>query len=193
LRLIQVILAIGLFSFIVSHGFDSWVPQILESRGISPADAGLLASLPLLVGIPSVLLIPRITPPKSRSTVISALFIVMAVALLLVALTSGVSLIIGLVLFGAAMTPAMPLLMLILMSSPEVGSKYLGSAAGMFFCVAEVGGFTGPLILGTLRNTTGDFLSGILIVAGISVLTAGLGLYLRRRLSVQEARESQVS
>jgi hypothetical protein len=69
--------------------------------------------------------------------------------------------------------------MLMLMSSPEVGSKYLGSAAGMFFCVAEIGGFSGPLILGTLRNTTGNFLSGTLFIAAISVLTAGMGLYLR--------------
>lgn len=193
LRLIQVILLMGLFSFAVSHGFDSWLPQLLESRGISPATTGLMASLPLLVGIPSVLIVPRITPPGSRSAVITLLFLVMAVSLLLVALTSGISLIIGLVLFGAAMTPAMPLLMLILMSSPEVGSKYLGSAAGMFFCVAEVGGFTGPLILGTLRNTTGDFLSGTLLVAVLSVLTAGLGLYLKGRLSRQEEPGRQPS
>jgi cyanate permease len=185
LRLIQVILAIGLFSFLVSHGFDSWVPQILESRGMTPATASQLASLPLVVGIPSVLIVPRLTPPRLRSTVVSVLFFIMAVSLLLVALTSGVSLIAGLVLFGAAMTPAMPLLILILMSSPEVGSQYLGSAAGMFFCVAEVGGFTGPLILGTLRNATGDFLSGTLLVAVIAVLSAALGLYLRSLLSKQ--------
>jgi cyanate permease len=181
LRLIRVILLMGLFSFAVSHGFDSWLPQIIEARGISPATAGLLASLPLLVGIPSVLIIPRITPPGARSYVITLLFSVMALALLLVALTSGISLIIGLVPFGAAMTPAMPLLMLILMASPEIGSKYLGSAAGMFFCVAEVGGFGGPLILGTLRNSNGDFLIGTLLVAALSVLTAGLGLYLKGR------------
>jgi cyanate permease len=185
-RLIQVILIMGLFSFTVSHGFESWLPQILEARGIAPATAGLLASLPLLVGIPSVLLVPRLTPPGARGTVITLLFLVMALAILLVALTTGAGLIAGLLLFGAAMTPALPLLMLILMGLPEVGSQYLGSAAGMFFCIAEVGGFGGPFLLGTLRNITGDFLTGTILVAALALLTAGLGLYLKTGLGRRE-------
>ena len=190
LHLIQVILLMGLFSFAVSHGFDSWVPQILEARGISPANAGLLASLPLLVGIPSVLVVPRVTLSGARRYVITLLFSIMALALLLVAFTSGISLIIGLICFGTAVAPAMPLLILILMELPEVGAKYIGSAAGMFFCVAEVGGFTGPLLLGTIRNMTGDFLVGMLLIVVLSVLTAILGLFIRKKPEPERVKES---
>lgn len=189
LKLIKIILLMGLFSFTVSHGFDSWLPQILEARGISPAQAGLIASLPLLVGIPSVLIVPRVTPAAARASVIALLFGVMALALLLVALTSGIGLFIGLVIFGMAMTPAMPLLMLILMESPEVGSKYMGSAAGMFFCVAEVGGFAGPFLFGTIRNATGDFLAGTLIVAVLAAITAFMGLYLKREPAPEAVKD----
>jgi cyanate permease len=181
LRIVQLILLMGLFSFTISHGFDSWLPQILEARGISPAAAGFTASIPLLVGIPSVLIIPRITPAPARNYVIALMSALVALALLLVATGSGIVLTLALTLFGLSATPIMPLLILILMQSPEVGSKYLGSAVGMFFCVAEVGGFAGPLVLGMIRNMTGDFLAGTLLVAVLSVLMAVIGLYLKRK------------
>ena len=181
LRIVQLILLMGLFSFTISHGFDSWLPQILEARGISPAAAGFTASIPLLVGIPSVLIIPRITPAPARNYVIALMSALVALALLLVATGSGIVLTLALTLFGLSATPIMPLLILILMQSPEVGSKYLGSAVGMFFCVAEVGGFAGPLVLGMIRNMTGDFLAGTLLVAVLSVLMAVMGLYLKRK------------
>jgi cyanate permease len=186
LRIVQLILLMGLFSFTISHGFDSWLPQILEARGISPAAAGFTASIPLLVGIPSVLIIPRITPAPARNYVIALMSAVVALALLLVATGSGIVLTLALALFGLSATPIMPLLILILMQSPEVGSKYLGSAVGMFFCVAEVGGFAGPLVLGMIRNMTGDFLAGTLLVAVLSVLMAVMGLYLKRKPARQD-------
>jgi fucose permease len=74
----------------------------------------------------------------------------------------------------------MPLLMLILMESPEVGAKYMGSAAGMFFCVAEVGGFAGPFLFGPIRNMTGNFFTGTLIVAVLAAITSFIGVYLKR-------------
>jgi len=186
LRIVQLILLMGLFSFTISHGFDSWLPQILEARGISPAAAGFTASIPLLVGIPSVLIIPRITPAPARNYVIALMSALVALALLLVATGSGIVLTLALTLFGLSATPIMPLLILILMQSPEVGSKYLGSAVGMFFCVAEVGGFAGPLVLGMIRNMTGDFLAGTLLVAVLSVLMAVIGLYLKRKPARQD-------
>ncbi len=186
LRIVQLILLMGLFSFTISHGFDSWLPQILEARGISPAAAGFTASIPLLVGIPSVFIIPRITPAPARNYVIALMSALVALALLLVATGSGIVLTLALALFGLSATPIMPLLILILMQSPEVGSKYLGSAVGMFFCVAEVGGFAGPLVLGMIRNMTGDFLAGTLLVAVLSVLMTVMGLYLKRKPARQD-------
>jgi cyanate permease len=171
----------GLLSFAVFHGFSSWLPQILEARGTSAAAAGFTASIPLITGIPAALVIPRITPPRARSSAITLLFVVSALSLVLVAASSGIVLVGGLVLFGLSSTAATPLLMLILMESPEIGAKYIGSAAGLFFCVAEVGGFTGPLILGAMRNTTGDFFLGTIFVAGLAVIMSVLGLYLKKR------------
>ena len=81
-----------------------------------------------------------------------------AIVLLVISETSGVSLITGLVVYGIANCSIMPLIVLILMDLPEVGSRYMGAAAGMYFCIAEIGGFTGPLIVGAIKDLAGGFL-----------------------------------
>ncbi len=101
--------------------------------------------------------------------------------LLIVATTSGVPLITGLILYGLSFCCVMPLLMLILMDLPEVGSKYMGSAAGMFFCVAEVGGFTGPFIIGAIKDLTGGFLLGASFIAGLALAMSIIALFLKTR------------
>jgi MFS-type transporter involved in bile tolerance (Atg22 family) len=69
--------------------------------------------------------------------------------------------------------------MLILMDTPEVSSRYMGAAGGMFFAVAEIGGFAGPLLMGALVDLTGGFNTGIISFAGLCLLLAGLTFLLR--------------
>ena len=64
----------------------------------------------------------------------------------------------------------MPLLVLSLMDSPEVASIYLGSATGVFFCVAEVGGFLGPFVVVYLIDINGYFVSGGMFLAGLGLV-----------------------
>jgi nitrate/nitrite transporter NarK len=55
--------------------------------------------------------------------------------------------------------------MLMLMDSPLVPRQNMGLASGVFFAVAEIGGFSGPLLMGTLYDVTGSFLTGIGLLA----------------------------
>ena len=57
---------------------------------------------------------------------------------------------------------------LILMETPRIGAKRIGTAAGLFFAAAEIGGFGGPFLLGFLRDLTGSLTSGVLILAVVS-------------------------
>ena len=59
---------------------------------------------------------------------------------------------------------------LTLMETPEVASKYLGSATGVFFCVAEIGGFLGPFCLGYLVDISGTFITGGILLLGFGVI-----------------------
>ena len=125
------------------------------------------------------MIIPRLVPPRLRGRIIALMSFMFAISLLIVATTSGAALVAGLVLYGLFVTPIVPLLVLVLMDIPEVGSRYMGSAAGMFFCVAEIGGFGGPFIMGALVDITGGFLAGVSLLAGLAVAVSVMALLLK--------------
>jgi len=169
-RNVRVILALGILSFAVSHGYRNWLPKILENAGMSPAKAGFEASLSIFVGIPAILIIPRLIASPSRGKCLALLALLTSAGVALSAGTSDVLLLAGILLFGVAGNTIFPLLILMLMQDPEVDSRHLGSATGMFFCVSEIGGVMGPVIVGALVDSTGTFLAGICFLAALSLI-----------------------
>lgn len=170
---VRIILICGLLSFGIGHGYFSWLPKILESKGFSPTLAGVGAAVPFIASIPAMLTIPRSVPKHFRGKTVALLSFVAALAILWVVMTS-LPPIIGLLLYGATGTCLMPLLVLALMDTPEVASKYLGSATGVFFCVSEIGGFFGPFVVGYLVDLTGGFLTGALFLVSLSIAIVAL-------------------
>jgi cyanate permease len=71
-------------------------------------------------------------------------------------------------------------MLLILMDTREVDSKDMGAAGGLFFCVAEIGGFAGPFMMGVLVDATGTFLSGTFFLAGLCIAISGLTFLLKK-------------
>jgi cyanate permease len=174
---VRIILVCGLLSFGIGHGFSAWLPKILESKGYSPTLAGIGAAAPIIASIPAVLIIPRLVPAHLRGKIIALLAVLGTASILWVVATSLIP-VVGLLMFGATSTCVMPLLTLTLMETPGVASKYLGSATGIFFCVAEIGGFFGPFIVGYLMDVTGGFLSGALLLGGLGIIIFGLMFFL---------------
>ena len=134
--------------------------------------AGYASSAPLLAGIPTLLILPGIIPPSRRGAAIAIMALLAAASVWLFFSLTGVLMYAGLILYGLTSCTLVPLLMLILMETPEVGPKYMGSAGGLFFCISEIGGFVSPLVIGTLVDWTGDFLAG-----GYSIVALGLAIF----------------
>ncbi len=179
IRNVQIILIMGLLSFAISHGFGNWLPKILEAKGLSPISAGFTASIPVASGIPALLSIPRVIPPhfRHRFVALSAFFTILT--LLLIVTTSGTLQVIGLILYGITGSGFLPILTLILIDTPEVEPRFMGSVGGLFFCIAEIGGFTGPFIMGFLVDFTGTFLAGAIFLAVLSLAILGLTFMLK--------------
>ena len=177
---VRLVMAMGLLAFAIGHGFSSWLPKILETNGMSGQQAGFAASITIAAGIPSILLIPSVVPARYRGQTMAVLSILTAVNILLVMKISGMALYIGLAVLGLISSPFMALLLLILMDSPGVETRYMGSAGGMFFCVAEIGGFAGPFFMGILMDLTGTFMAGAVFLAGLCVAIAVLTFFLKR-------------
>jgi cyanate permease len=165
---VRIILLSGLLSFAMMHGFTNWLPKILENAGLSPANAGVAAALPFVASIPALLAIPRLVPQTMRGSIIALASLLTAAAIILV--TLGHLRILGLFLYGFAGACVFPLLILALIDAPQVGPEYLGSAAGVFFCVAEIGGFWGPFIVGFLVDWTGTFMAGVSFLAFLGLV-----------------------
>lgn len=163
-RSVRIVLLSGLLSFAVLHGYTNWLPKILETRGMSPSVAGFTASLPLLAGIPAVFALPVLISARFRAKSIGLLALIAAFAILALMKASGVSLLIGLAVFGVVASATVPLLVLALIETPEVGAKYMGYGGGIFYCVSDFGGFLGPWAVGALVDLTGTFVSGAVLL-----------------------------
>jgi MFS transporter, CP family, cyanate transporter len=177
---VRILLAAGLLTFAITHGFTSWLPKLLETRGMTPTAAGVTSALPLLASIPCIILVPRLIPPHVRGQFVALLAFLAACAMIVVA-TSKLLLLGALLLFGITAPTLFPMLMLILMDLPEVESRYMGSAGGVFFCVSDIGGFLGPLAVGTLVDLSGTFLAGASFLAMAGMMIAAFLLRLKSR------------
>lgn len=180
LREVRIVLVMSIGIFFINHGFNNWLPELLRSRGLSPAMAGYWASIPTVVGVVGSLIIPRLATPERRLRVMTLLFISALAASLLLHLGPGPGLGVGLLLQGIARSSMMTVAILLLMETPGVPKERLGLAGGMFFTAAEIGGVLGPLTIGTLSELTGGFSVPLMAVTGICVVLLGMIAVLKR-------------
>lgn len=173
-----LLMAVGIFSF--NHGLNNWLPELLRHGGMTAATAGYWATVPTAVGILGSLLIPRLATPERRFLLLAGLGLSAMLASLLLDTGAGPGLLAGLVLQGIARSSLMTVAILTLVETRGVGDRHAGTASGLFFSAAEVGGAGGPILLGVLYDATGGFDAGLMLLAGVGALLAVGALRLRR-------------
>jgi MFS transporter, CP family, cyanate transporter len=178
-RNVQILLIMALFAFAINHGFSNWLPKIFEENGMSASQAGYAAAIPVATGIPAILFIPSLILPRFRDRIIAIFALMTAISLLLIMKTSGTPLYMALMVLGFVSSPFMPLMILVLMESPGVKAEHMGAAGGMFFCVAEIGGFSGPSVMGILVDITGTFMAGTIFLAILCIAIAAMTLLVK--------------
>ncbi|MFX1481763.1 MAG: CynX/NimT family MFS transporter [Promethearchaeota archaeon] len=161
---VWVVAIIGSTTFLVLYGFGNWLPTILEEKGMTSVDAGYLASIPTWVGLVGSAIIPGFTVTGSRKPVIGALLLIEGISVYIAGVSCCLSLVLVLVIYGIASGAMMPLMLVVMMDLPEVGAEYTGIASGLFFSVGEVMGFTGPILVGYLKDLTGSFVPPLLLL-----------------------------
>lgn len=173
---VRILLAMAMGTFLIAHGIGSWLPALLHARGLSTIDAGYWSAIPTLVGIASALVVPRLAIPSRRRALLFLLVATSGVSTLFLQLEARPSLLAGLVLQGAAATVLTPILVLTLLELPGVGEKRAGTASGLFFSAAQIGGVLGPFGLGVLYDLSGGFALGLaaMTCTAIAVLS-GIG------------------
>ncbi len=164
-KYVWMVAIIGSQFFLVFYGFVNWLPTLLEAKGMDPATAGILASVPPLVGLIGSGIIPAASTAGSRKPIIIALLLIEGVCMYLVGITSGSFLLSSLIIYGIVSGALLPLMLVTMMDLPKVGAEHMGIASGLFFSIGGTMGFIGPSIVGYLTDLTGSFLPALILLA----------------------------
>lgn len=173
-------IAVGVFMF--NHALNNWLPEILRTGGMTATEAGYWASIPSLIGTAASLTLPRYATGGRRIPLLLMSIIFAALATVLIAYASGGWLALGLTLQGIARGSMIPITMFVLMETPDVNSKVMGAAGGLFFSAAETGGVIGPSMTGLMADATGGFSAPLLSLTAICLLCAVLVVLLDRNI-----------
>lgn len=165
-RNIWSIVLIGTTSFMVIHSLNNWLPKILETQNLAPTLAGILAASFSIFRIFGSLGIPRMSYIwSSRKTTVAIMLSITAVSIVILPLGNEYLALLCIASIGLFIGALSPLLLTILMDTHEVGVKKMGAAGGLYFSFGEVGGVLGPVIVGLFRDLTGNFSTGLTILA----------------------------
>jgi len=182
-RDLRLLVVVGAMYLLVNHGVQGWLPTVLESRGLAPDRAGRTTSLfvaAFAVGTLAVPLVADRYAARRLALLTSGGVVSLGVGGVVVG-GAGPFAFAGVVATGVGVGAISPLVRAMPPELEGIGPRLTGTAVGFIFAVGEIGGFLGPVIVGTLREVTGSFVPGLLALAaaGLVVVLAGARLRLR--------------
>jgi MFS family permease len=162
-----------------TYGVGIWLPLILKEHQLSNLQIGLLTVPPYLAASIAMLLWARRTDRNARQVLDLTLACLLAAAGLLASvLFSGLTprlLALTVALIGVSSARA------VFWTIPPRFLAGTAAAGGLAFInsIGTLGGFFGPFTMGWLRDLTGSFNSGLMLMAVILLISAGLAALLR--------------
>ena len=177
---VPLVLAMSVGVFLINHGLNSWLPELLRSGGMSMVQAGYWAALPMLIGILGSLTIPRLATPARRFVILSLLCLAAVFSTLMLTSTNAPTLTSALLIQGLVRSSLMTVLILTLVELPGMKTEQAGTASGLFFSAAEIGGVLGPVGLGLTYDLTSGFNAGLYALSAVAAAMLIGTLYLTR-------------
>ncbi len=180
---VRTVLVLGLGVFFIGHGLGGWMPAALrEHSGFSAMAAANWVALGGLVGVVASLVVPGRTTQAGVPRAMLAMLAMVAASLVAVIVLPTALDPVPVAMAGLR-SALVPLVLIGLMECRSVTPANTGAAFGLWFAVAEVGGFTGPLALGAVADSSWGFagaFSLVVVVCGLLVVPTAR---LRRRTS----------
>jgi MFS transporter, ACS family, tartrate transporter len=159
-----------------SYGVAFFLPTIIKDFGVSDTQTGLLAALPFVFGgIGMVLLGQHSDRTMERKGHVAVALLMAAIGIGMPGLVSNPIFVMALLCFAQIGVPAMfwPL--------PASFLTGASAAAGIaaINSLGNLSGFAGPFAMGYLKDLTGNFTVGLLLLAGCAVVGAAVVVSLR--------------
>jgi cyanate permease len=182
-RDLRLLVVVGTMYLLVNHGVQGWLPTVLESRGLAADRAGRTTSLFVATFALGTLAVPFAADRYSvrRLALLTSGGVVSLGTVGIVIGGAGSVAFAGVIAAGAGVGAISPLVRAMPPELEGIGPQLTGTAVGFIFAVGEIGGFLGPVIVGTLREITGSFVPGLLVLAAAGLVVVLAGARLRRR------------
>jgi MFS transporter, ACS family, tartrate transporter len=181
-----IVCALVQFGFTIgSYGILFWLPQVLKTSGLSDLTVSLLTAIPYAFATAAMiwwaLLVDASGKKISNLTITCGLG---AVGLVISVLTNQLAIgLIGLTLALVGITSARAVFWTI----PTRFLTGVGAASGLALInsIGVMGGYFGPELMGSLKDATGGYLTGLLTMAGILAISAVLAASLRLLIKLE--------
>ncbi len=162
-----------------SYGVAFFLPTIIKNFGVSDTQTGLLAALPFIFGgIGMVLLGQHSDRTMERKGHVAVALLMAAIGIGMSGLVSNPIIVMALLCFAQIGVSSVPAMFWPLPASFLTGASAAAGIAAIN-SLGNLSGFAGPYAMGYLKDRTGDFTVGLLLLAGCAVIGAAVVVSLR--------------
>ncbi|UGA47334.1 MFS transporter [Bradyrhizobium quebecense] len=162
-----------------SYGVAFFLPTIIKAFGVTDTQTGLIAALPFVFGAVGMVLLGRHSDKTGeRRYHVAGALVLAAVGIGLAGLVSSPVLIIGLLCLAQIGVSAVPPMFWPMPASILNGASAAAGIAAIN-SLGNLSGFAGPFAMGYLKDLTGGFTAGLLLLAVVGLIGALVTIRLR--------------
>jgi ACS family tartrate transporter-like MFS transporter len=168
------VLALGVAGFGIgysSYGIFYFLPQIVKAFGLTNMQTGLVSAIPFAVGAYGMIWYGRRSDRlMERRSHTAICFMITAIGMVAVALTPNPY--VRMVALSVAAFGAFSVLP-VFWAMPTAFLSGTAAAAGVAYInsIANISGFVGPFVMGFIKDATGSFDGGLLVIAAVSLIS----------------------
>jgi ACS family tartrate transporter-like MFS transporter len=168
------VLTLGVAGFGIGYsgyGIFYFLPQIVKAFGLTNMQTGLVSAIPFAVGAAGMIWYGRRSDRlMERRSHTCICFMITAIGMVAVALTPNPYVrMVGLSVAAFGAFSVLP----VFWAMPTAFLSGTAAAAGVAYInsIANISGFVGPFIMGFIKDLTGSFDGGLLVIAAVSLIS----------------------
>jgi MFS transporter, ACS family, tartrate transporter len=155
-----------------SYGVAFFLPTIIKAFGVTDTQTGLIAALPFVFGAVGMVLLGRHSDRVGeRKFHVAGALTLAAIGIALAGLTSSPVLIVALLCVAQIGVSAVPPMFWPMPATILSGTSAAAGIAAIN-SIGNLSGFAGPFAMGYLKDLTGGFTAGLLLLAAVGLIGA---------------------